>query len=75
MNVSHTTSLPPQSAVQLDRPTPNRNGAAKPEGAGKSDQSPAFRARALIAGDPSQQQGTFGALVSSIAKDGDKGGE
>ena len=36
--------------------------------AGKASQSPAFKARALIAGDPTLGEGPFGHLVSQIAR-------
>ncbi len=77
MNVTNATSLPAVNPVARGNNgvagagQTARHGVAKSENAGKSDQSPAFQARALIASDPSQKQDTFGGLVSMIAKDGD----
>jgi hypothetical protein len=75
MNVNNRLDLPALNAAPKGNEgaagQTHRHGTAKPDNAGKSDQSPAFQARALIASDPSQKQGTFGALVSMTAKDDD----
>lgn len=44
------------------------NAGTTAETAGKASLSPAFQARALIAGDPTLGEGPFGHLVSEIAK-------
>ena len=86
MNVSNAASFPRISATGLEHRSskvpefhknleqaagdPARTDGAKPGEAGKSAQSPAFRARALIAADPTLGDDPFGKLVSTLAKAG-----
>ena len=80
MNVSNAASFPRIGATGLEHrsskvPEFHKNleqavGDPASGEAGKSAQSPAFRARALIAADPTLGDDPFGKLVSSLAKAG-----